>query len=175
MAAVGGLRSGDGRLADSHDDEFALAVEERWNRREYGHGYNRRMRTLPAGKFKDVCLKVLDEVHSDRNPILITKWGRPVARLVPAGHSEMVGEPVATVTADPVETAQERLRVAAGVRGTTPDALLAEMLDAHCRPGISREDAQALLSVVGCVSSRVGNLSENHDEEFALAVEERWK
>ena len=41
------------------------------------------MRHLPAGKFKDVCLKTLDEVASARVPVVITKWGRPVARLVP--------------------------------------------------------------------------------------------
>jgi prevent-host-death family protein len=41
------------------------------------------MRTLAAGKFKNTCLKTLDEVARDRRPVLITKRGRPVARLVP--------------------------------------------------------------------------------------------
>ena len=41
------------------------------------------MKTIPAGKFKDVCLKTLDEVASTRTPIVITKRGRPVAQLVP--------------------------------------------------------------------------------------------
>ncbi len=41
------------------------------------------MRTIAAGKFKDVCLRVLDEVSKTRTPIVITKRGRPVARLVP--------------------------------------------------------------------------------------------
>ena len=41
------------------------------------------MRTIAAGKFKDVCLKTLDEVAKTRTPIVITKRGRPVATLVP--------------------------------------------------------------------------------------------
>jgi prevent-host-death family protein len=41
------------------------------------------MKTIPAGKFKDICLKTLDEVAKTRTVITITKRGRPVARLVP--------------------------------------------------------------------------------------------
>jgi antitoxin (DNA-binding transcriptional repressor) of toxin-antitoxin stability system len=41
------------------------------------------MKTMAAGKFKDVCLKTLDEVARTRTSIVITKRGRPVARLVP--------------------------------------------------------------------------------------------
>lgn len=49
----------------------------------YGHGHNIGMKTLAAGKFKDVCLQTLDEVASTRRPVVITKRGRPVAKLVP--------------------------------------------------------------------------------------------
>lgn len=42
------------------------------------------MRTIPAGQFKARCLRLMDEVRSTREPILITKKGRPVAKLVPA-------------------------------------------------------------------------------------------
>lgn len=38
---------------------------------------------MAAGRFKDTCLKTLDRVAADRTPILITKRGRPVAKLVP--------------------------------------------------------------------------------------------
>ena len=38
---------------------------------------------MPAGKFKNVCLKTLDEVAATKMPIVITKRGRPVAKLVP--------------------------------------------------------------------------------------------
>jgi prevent-host-death family protein len=42
------------------------------------------MKRMPAGKFKAQCLKVMDDVLSTRQPVLITKRGRPVAKLVPA-------------------------------------------------------------------------------------------
>ena len=42
------------------------------------------MRTIPAGKFKATCLRLMDEVRTTREPVLITKKGRPVAKLVPA-------------------------------------------------------------------------------------------
>lgn len=41
------------------------------------------MRTLAAGKFKNVCLKILDEVAKTKGVVVITKRGRPVAKLVP--------------------------------------------------------------------------------------------
>ena len=41
------------------------------------------MKTIAAGKFKDVCLKTLDEVARTKSVVVITKRGRPVARLVP--------------------------------------------------------------------------------------------
>ena len=44
----------------------------------YGH-----MKSMAAGKFKDVCLKTLDEVAATKTPVVITKRGRPVAKLVP--------------------------------------------------------------------------------------------
>ena len=42
------------------------------------------MITMPAGQFKARCLKVMDDVRSTREPVIITKNGRPVAKLVPA-------------------------------------------------------------------------------------------
>ena len=42
------------------------------------------MKVMPAGQFKARCLKVMDEVRSTREPVVITKKGRPVAKLVPA-------------------------------------------------------------------------------------------
>ena len=41
------------------------------------------MRTIAAGKFKDVCLKTLDDVAKTRTPVVITKRGQPIAKLVP--------------------------------------------------------------------------------------------
>jgi prevent-host-death family protein len=42
------------------------------------------MKTVPAGQFKARCLKIMDDVRSTREPVVITKRGRPVAKLVPA-------------------------------------------------------------------------------------------
>lgn len=41
------------------------------------------MKSIAAGKFKDVCLQTLDEVADAKTPVVITKRGRPVATLVP--------------------------------------------------------------------------------------------
>lgn len=41
------------------------------------------MKSMAAGKFKDLCLKMLDEVAANKTPVVITKRGRPVAKLVP--------------------------------------------------------------------------------------------
>ena len=41
------------------------------------------MKTMPAGYFKARCLKVMDEVQLTREPVTITKKGKPVAKLVP--------------------------------------------------------------------------------------------
>ena len=49
----------------------------------YGHGNIGIVKTIAAGKFKDVCLKTLDDVARTRTPVVITKRGRPVATLVP--------------------------------------------------------------------------------------------
>ena len=49
----------------------------------YGYSHNTLMKTLAAGKFKDICLQTLDEVAASRRPVVITKRGRPVAKLVP--------------------------------------------------------------------------------------------
>lgn len=42
------------------------------------------MKQMGAGKFKAHCLKVMDEVAATREAVVITKNGRPVAKLVPA-------------------------------------------------------------------------------------------
>ncbi len=41
------------------------------------------MRKIGAAKFKEQCLAILDQVDSDG--IVITKHGRPVAKLIPVG------------------------------------------------------------------------------------------
>ena len=50
-------------------------------------------RTMPAGKFKAQCLAVMDEVQKKRQTVVITKRGKPVAKLIPIddGKDEFFG------------------------------------------------------------------------------------
>ena len=41
------------------------------------------MKTMRAGEFKARCLKVMDQVGATREPVIVTKRGRPVVKLVP--------------------------------------------------------------------------------------------
>jgi prevent-host-death family protein len=70
------------------------------------------MRTIAAAKFKASCLRVMEEVRTRRTPILITKRGKPLAKLVPAeesaeifgslaGKIEILGDIVSPIT--PIE------------------------------------------------------------------------
>ncbi len=51
------------------------------------------MKTMAAGEFKAKCLQVMDEVRSTRTPVVITKRGKPVAKLVPADQFRLSGFP----------------------------------------------------------------------------------
>jgi prevent-host-death family protein len=42
------------------------------------------MKKIAAGEFKARCLTLMDDVQSTREPLVITKRGKPVAKLVPA-------------------------------------------------------------------------------------------
>jgi prevent-host-death family protein len=67
------------------------------------------MKKIPAGEFKARCLKIMEDVRAYRTPVIITKKGRPVAKLVPtddevvdvfgcmAGTAEIVGDVEAPV------------------------------------------------------------------------------
>jgi prevent-host-death family protein len=67
------------------------------------------MRRMPAGKFKARCLSVMDEVNATGEPVIITKRGAPVAKVVPvtskkeelfgfmAGECKIVGDIVSPV------------------------------------------------------------------------------
>jgi len=39
--------------------------------------------SIPAGQFKAQCLKLMDDVQEQHREIVITKRGKPVAKLVP--------------------------------------------------------------------------------------------
>ena len=67
------------------------------------------METIAAGRFKNVCLKLLDEVAATRTPVVITKRGRPVAQLVPYVAPERVGSLAGSIlreTGDPYGTGE---------------------------------------------------------------------
>ena len=44
------------------------------------------MKTMGAAKFKEQCLALLDRLDTDG--LVITKRGKPVARVVPYGHQD---------------------------------------------------------------------------------------
>jgi prevent-host-death family protein len=46
------------------------------------------MKKIAAGAFKVHCLAIMDEVQSKRQSVLITKRGKPVAKLVPIEHAK---------------------------------------------------------------------------------------
>ena len=48
----------------------------------------RDMKKMAAGVFKAKCLAVMDEVQAKRETVIITKRGKPVAKLVPVGKEK---------------------------------------------------------------------------------------
>lgn len=73
------------------------------------------METIAVSKFKATCLSVLQRVQKTRKPILITRFGKPIAEVVPppppprpanwfgsmVGTGEILGDIVAP--ASPIE------------------------------------------------------------------------
>ena len=59
------------------------------------------MKTIPAGEFKQHCLRLMDVVRRKRQPIVITKRGRPIAKLVPI--EEDVATDVLGILSDSIE------------------------------------------------------------------------
>lgn len=44
--------------------------------------------SVPAGVFKATCLELMDRVRDRREEIVITKYGKPVAKLVPVSDAD---------------------------------------------------------------------------------------
>jgi len=42
------------------------------------------VKQIAAGEFKAQCLAIMDQVFESGEPVLITKHGKPVAKLIPA-------------------------------------------------------------------------------------------
>lgn len=49
------------------------------------------MKHMPAGEFKTHCLRVMEQVRTTRQPVVITKRGKPVAKLVPVDSTQNRG------------------------------------------------------------------------------------
>jgi prevent-host-death family protein len=68
------------------------------------------MKQIAAGEFKARCLAIMDQVLQSGEPVVITKHGKPVVKLVPAenqtdeifgymaGKAKIVGDIVGPVT-----------------------------------------------------------------------------
>lgn len=71
--------------ADS--DEDATTEPKRFLKRAYSRRAG--WRTIPAGQFKPVCLKLMDQVRETGVEIVITKRNQPVAKLVPVTDADL--------------------------------------------------------------------------------------
>ncbi len=49
---------------------------------------------IPAGRFKAQCLRLMDEVNETGVPLVITKYGKPVASLVPIEQQKKIFRPL---------------------------------------------------------------------------------
>ncbi len=49
------------------------------------------MKQMPAGEFKAQCLAVMDQVLHSGEPVVITKHGKPVVKVIPAeNHADEI-------------------------------------------------------------------------------------
>lgn len=145
------------------------------------------MRSISAGKFKDRCLRILDEVAANRTPVTITKWGRPVARLLPViapsaargdetPQADAVRESAAPYGAPTnegrSEAAGSRLQRLAAELGLSPERLLHEALDAYGGDSALDELIERAKRPVGAFRSTDPDLAQDHDEAFVQILEE---
>jgi len=57
------------------------------------------MKSVPISEFKAKCLRLIEQVDKTRQPLRITRHGRPVAELMPAGPDrkrKFVGDMIGT-------------------------------------------------------------------------------
>ena len=146
------------------------------------------MRSISAGKFKDTCLRTLDDVAANRTPVVITKWGRPVARLIPMiapgprtgagaqppeGVEEAVQPYGSDVGAEAAENAQQRLHRLAAELGVSPDGLLRQALDAYVGDSALDDLIERAKRPVGAFRSGRTDIAEKHDEVIGdILIEE---
>jgi prevent-host-death family protein len=74
------------------------------------------MKTVPATEFKARCLALLGDVVNDREPLIVTRHGKPVVRVVPyteeaAGDNPLKGSIVfETDLIEPIDEDWDALR-----------------------------------------------------------------
>ena len=51
------------------------------------------MKNIPAAEFKTHCLTLMENVRTTRQPVVITKRGKPIAKLIPVDgeNHEFIG------------------------------------------------------------------------------------
>ena len=49
---------------------------------------------IAVGQFKAKCLKLMDDVYKGHEEIIITKYGKPIAKLVPIDDEEKFKTPI---------------------------------------------------------------------------------
>jgi len=69
------------------------------------------MQSINAGKFKDQCLRLMDRVAATRDPIVVTKRGRPLVRVLPytepPNASRSLSGSILKETGDPYGTGEK--------------------------------------------------------------------
>ena len=100
---------------------------------DYGHIMTK-TREIPAGEFKAKCLKLMDEVAATGEELIITKHGKPVARLVPAK--------------------EERPSLFGSMKGTVK--ILGDIMEPVWEPGWEEEMLKSWDEVHGNVSTERG-------------------
>ena len=60
-------------MPETHHGHMFMVMDAKWKVRE-----------IAAGEFKAKCLQLMDEVQEEGIELVITKRGKPVAKLVPA-------------------------------------------------------------------------------------------
>jgi prevent-host-death family protein len=100
-------------FASSLDDPAVRAGCQLTSSWLYGHNImtiENPMKQIPAGEFKAQCLAIMDHIYRTGEPLIVTKHGKPVVKLVPAerqaedifdymaGKAKAVGDIVRPVT-----------------------------------------------------------------------------
>jgi prevent-host-death family protein len=55
------------------------------------HGINENMKEVAISEFKAKCLGMIEEVRKTRKPIRVTRFGKPVAEVVPSTAEKSEG------------------------------------------------------------------------------------